>query len=72
MEERSNINTGLSLGSIGFVIWMVFFILKLCNLDNPSYEWLTWFWVWFPLWAPLAIELVLVSIFIIIYKIITR
>lgn len=37
-----------SLGFIGFVVWLVFLILKLCNQHNPDFEWLTWFWVWFP------------------------
>ena len=41
----------LPLGTIGFITWLVFLIIKLTS--NPA--WLTWFWVWFPLWLPLAI-----------------
>ena len=41
----------LPIGTIGFITWLVFLIIKLTS--NPA--WLTWFWVWFPLWLPLAI-----------------
>ena len=55
-NSNSKVSFGLSLESIGFVTWLVFLILKLCNLNNPDFEWLTWFWVWFPFWLPLAID----------------
>ncbi len=54
----------LSFPNIGFVVFIVFLILKLCNINNPDYEWLTWFWVWFPLWIPWAIYLVLSGIIV--------
>ena len=41
----------LPIGTIGFITWLVFLIIKLTS--NPA--WLTWFWVWFPFWLPLAI-----------------
>lgn len=47
--------SSLSLGTIGFITWIVFLVLKLCNMDNPDFAWLTWFWVWFPFWLPFAI-----------------
>ena len=57
MEDSKNkVSVGISLESIGFITWLVFLILKLCNLNNPDFEWLTWFWVWFPFWLPLAID----------------
>ena len=34
----------LPIGTICFITWLVFLILKLTS--NPA--WLTWFWVWFP------------------------
>ena len=41
----------LPIGTIGFITWLVFLIIKLTS--NPAR--LTWFWVWFPFWLPLAI-----------------
>ena len=69
MEERNGtfISTCFSLETIGFITWIVFLVLKLCN---QSFDWLTWFWVWFPLWAPIALDLVLLGIFIGVFFII--
>ena len=51
MESRNYYaQTSLSLETIGFITWLVFLILKLCNQNNPDFAWLTWFWVWFPFW----------------------
>ena len=61
----------LPIGTIGFITWLVFLIIKLTS--NPA--WLTWFWVWFPFWLPwaiLGIELVIVSIVSIIIAVIDR
>lgn len=58
MNENSSsksLELTLPLTTIGFVTWIVFLILKLCNQTNPDFEWLTWFWVWFPLWIPWAL-----------------
>ena len=41
----------LPIGTICFITWLVFLIIKLTS--NPT--WLTWFWVWFPFWLPWAI-----------------
>lgn len=55
-ENKQYVSTGLSLTSIGFIVWLVFLILKLSNQSNPDFAWLTWFWVWFPFWLPWAID----------------
>ena len=75
MNNRENdikisIAPTLSLGTIGFITWVVFLVLKLCNENNPDFTWLTWFWVWFPLWLPLAIAgacVLLVTMGVLIY-----
>lgn len=65
MESRNYYaQTSLSLETIGFITWLVFLILKLCNQNNPDFAWLTWFWVWFPFWLPLAIDLALLIIIV--------
>ena len=56
-SDTHYVSCGLSLTSIGFIVWLVFLILKLCNQGNPDFAWLTWFWVWFPFWLPWAIDL---------------
>jgi len=64
-QVKVNATASLPLGTIGFITWLVFLILKLCNQGNPDFEWLTWFWVWFPFWIPWAIfgaELVFVGL----------
>ena len=51
----------LPIGTIGFITWLVFLIIKLTS--NPA--WLTWFWVCFPFWlqwAILGFELIIVLI----------
>ena len=61
----------LPLGTIGFITWLVFLIIKLTS--NPA--WLTWFWVWFPFWLPwalLGVELVIILIVVIILAVIDR
>ena len=76
----------LPLGTIGFITWLVFLIIKLTS--NPAWltwfliikltsnpAWLTWFWVWFPFWLPwalLGVELVIILIVVIILAVIDR
>ena len=74
-EEKSitKVSTTLSvpLGTIGFITWLVFLILKLTN--NP--DWLTWFWVWFPFWLPWAIfgaELIILLVAVLIITALDR
>ena len=64
-------NSTLPLTSIGLIVFIVFLVLKLCNMNNPDFEWLTWFWVWFPLWLPWAIEGALFLVIFIIALIIS-
>lgn len=67
-ERESSPSIAFSGSGIGFTVWLVFFILKLCNLNNPDFAWLTWFWVFFPLWVPIALSLLLfIIICIIVY-----
>lgn len=50
----------LPLGTIGFITWLVFLILKVTGSWDIS-----WFWVWFPLWLPwalLGVELIFIFI----------
>lgn len=68
---RVTASVQLPLGTIGFITWLVFLIIKLTS--NPA--WLTWFWVWFPFWLPWAIlgaELVIILIVVVIIAIIDR
>lgn len=61
----------LPIGTIGFITWLVFLIIKLTS--NPV--WLTWFWVWFPFWLPwaiLGVELIIILIVAVIITIIDR
>lgn len=50
----------LPLGTIGFITWLVFLILKVTGSWDIS-----WFWVWFPFWLPwalLGVELIFIFI----------
>lgn len=44
------VRSGLGLGTMGFITWLVFLILKVTGTWAIS-----WFWVFFPLWIPWAI-----------------
>ena len=74
--ERERVVYSINIGSIGVITWIVFLVLKLVNLDNPKFDWLTWFWVWFPLWIVpavfIAICLILFIISLIVYIIDTH
>lgn len=70
MKETNYVKSAFPLTTIGLITFIVFLVLKLCNLGNPAFEWLTWFWVWFPLWLPIAIELVVFALVLIIYVIV--
>ena len=74
-EDRSparvTASVQLPLGTIGFITWLVFLIIKLTS--NPA--WLTWFWVWFPFWLPWAIlgaEIIIMLIAVVIIAAIDR
>ena len=55
-----------SLTPLGFIVFVVFLILKLVEMS--------WFWVFFPLWIPIAfgvvISLIMLLICFIFYKIV--
>lgn len=70
MKEINYVKSAFPLTTLGLITFIVFLVLKLCNLGNPSFEWLTWFWVWFPLWLPIAIEVVFFVGALILYIII--
>ena len=55
----SNSNTGISLGTILFI---VFLVLKLCGTITWS-----WWWVTAPLWIPAGLALILIAIVAIIF-----
>ena len=55
----SNSNTGISLGTILFI---VFLVLKLCGTITWS-----WWWVTAPLWIPAGITLILIALVAIIF-----
>ena len=69
MQEKSKPAISVSMGLfelIGIITFIVFLTLKLSNSGNPSYEWLTWFWVFFPLWIPIATSLGILLLIIIL------
>lgn len=66
MEEdriRVTSTSTCSFGSLCWLTWLVFLILKLTNVLPETF---TWFWVWFPFWLPFA----LCGVFLIIASII--
>ncbi len=70
MKETNYVKSAIPLTTIGLITFIVFLVLKLCNLGNPAFEWLTWFWVWFPLWLPIAIEAAFLIFAIILFLIV--
>lgn len=61
MEETYIVKSGFSLESMGFITWLVFFVLKLTKVIDWS-----WFWIFFPLWLPIAIGFAIFIIAVII------
>lgn len=61
MENNSNCRSGLSFLS---VLFLVFLVLKLTNVIDWS-----WWWVTAPLWSPIIILFVLISGIYAFYKI---
>lgn len=53
----ANSNNGLGLGFAGFVLFVVFLVLKLCKVIAWS-----WWWVTAPLWIPAAIYIVVLVV----------
>lgn len=70
-RTRYVVSKGLSLETIGLIVFIVFLILKL----SGAWTAINWFWVFFPLWLPIAINVavfLLVGLFIAFYFLITR
>ena len=64
---RVNSTATVSFGSLCWLTWLVFLILKLTNVLPETF---TWFWVWFPFWLPFAIAgvfFIIAIIFALIY-----
>ena len=59
MENNNNTTATVTLsgGTLGFITFIVFLILKLTHTWEVH-----WFWVFFPLWLPIAIGALLVII----------
>jgi len=64
MDNNNSRTLTLSGGTMGFITFIVFLILKLTNTWNVS-----WFWVFFPLWIPIAVGIAFIIIALIIYGI---
>ncbi|MBT6051167.1 MAG: hypothetical protein HOG49_30575, partial [Candidatus Scalindua sp.] len=54
-EQQVNVSGGMGLGSVLFI---VFLVLKLCDVITWS-----WWWVTAPLWIPFAI---MIAIFVVV------
>ena len=54
-------NIKIDFGGIGFVLFIVFLVLKLCGVIGWS-----WWWVTSPLWIPLALIVMLFVVLLII------
>ena len=75
IKVTSTAQATFPLTTLGLIVWVVFLVMKLCNIDNPNFEWLTWFWVWFPLWIPWALGgafLILGLLLMLIVKLISK
>lgn len=57
----------LSLGSCGFICFIVFLILKLAKVIDWN-----WFWIFFPLWLPIAITILIYAIIILVVFILEK
>ena len=55
-------SASISFGSLCWLTWLVFLILKLTNVLPETF---TWFWVWFPFWLPFALTGVVLVIAVI-------
>lgn len=70
-RTRYIVSKGLSLETIGLIVFIVFLILKLTGIWTS----INWFWVFFPLWLPIAINVavfLLVGLLIAFYFLITK
>lgn len=71
-QENVAVSTRATIpfGTLCWITWLVFLILKLTNVLPASF---TWFWVWFPFWLPFAlfgavmVIAVIIAIFVAIF-----
>ena len=49
---KVNSRASIPFGTLCWITWLVFLILKLTSVLPESF---TWFWVWFPFWLPFAL-----------------
>ena len=60
--DNDRIHVTFSLDAIGFILFVVFLVLKLVGVSDMS-----WFWVFFPLWLPIALScLFLLIVFLVL------
>lgn len=59
MAESSSTGNGIGFGTLLFV---VFLVLKLCNVISWS-----WWWVTAPLWIPAAFVFLISAVFLVIF-----
>lgn len=67
MEKTVNVTSGFSLSSLGFILFLVFLVLKLVGVIDWS-----WFYVTLPLWIPIVFYILLVAIILIVIIIINK
>lgn len=67
MEKTVNVASGFSLQSLGFILFLVFMILKLAGVIDWS-----WFYITLPLWIPVAFYTLVVAIILTITIIINK
>ena len=60
-NNQNRITATISLEAMGFIVFIIFLILKLVGVTTMS-----WFWVFFPLWIPIAFSLALVVVILIV------
>ena len=64
MEKQNGALSGVMYSIFAFILFITFMILKLCNVINWS-----WWWVTAPLWAGYAIGIAVTVIVLLIYSI---
>ncbi len=61
MERTVHVTSGVSFESLGFILFLVFMILKLVGVIDWS-----WFYVTLPLWIPIAFYTLVVAVIMIV------
>ena len=66
MEKQKGTISSITYSIFAFTLFLTFMILKLCNVINWS-----WWWVTAPLWAGFALSVMLLIIGLIVVGIVT-